>query len=93
MNRVWFDDFTPLLSEEFKQKSWARELSRGWGFGFDLRFEAMSGNLQEMEYTIFKNWKKCLDTSVSYRYREDEQSIMATFWLTAYPKTKLGLSN
>jgi len=92
-SRIWFDDFTPLLSENLKQKPWARELSRGWGFGFDLRYEAMSGNLQEMEYTIFKNWKKCLDTSVSYRYREDEQSIMATFWLTAYPKTKLGLSN
>ena len=92
-SRLWLDDFTPLLSLELQQKTWVRELSRGWGFGFDLRFEAMSGNLQEMEYTIYKNWKKCLDTSVSYRYRQDEQSIMATFWLTAYPSTKIGLGN
>ncbi len=92
-SRIWLDDFTPLLSEEFQQKAWARELARGWGFGFDLRFEAMSGNLQEMEYTLYKNWKKCVDTSISYRLRDDEQAIMATFWLTAYPTTKLGLGN
>jgi len=92
-SRIWFDDFTPMLSEKYQQKPWARELSRGWGLGFDLRYEAMSGNLQEMEYTLYKNWKKCLDTSLTYRLRDGDQAIMATFWLTAYPKTKLGLGN
>jgi len=92
-SRVWLDDFTPLLSDKLKQKTWAVEMSRGWGFGFDMRFEAMYGNLQEIEYTLYKNWKKCLDTSLSYRYREDEHAIMATFWLTAYPKSKLGMGN
>ena len=92
-SRVWLDDFTPLLSVEAQQKAWARELSRGWGFGFDLRFEAESGTLQEMEYTLYKNWKKCLDTSLSYRYRDGDNAIYATFWLTAYPSSKLQMGN
>jgi hypothetical protein len=46
-----------------------------------------------MEYTIYKNWKKCVDTALSYRYSDDEHSIMATFWLTAYPSSKLELGN
>ena len=93
-SRIWFDDFNPLLSDEMRQKPWANELARGWGFGFDLRYEAMTGNLQDMEISLYKNWKKCLDTSLTYSYSDDgDQSIMATFWLTAYPKSKIGLSN
>ena len=92
-SRIWFDDFTPLLSQELQQKAWARELARGWGFGVDLRFEAMTGSMQEMDFSLYKNWKKCLDTSLTYSYSDGDQSIMATFWLTAYPKTKIGLSN
>ncbi len=91
--RFWFDDFTPLLSLELQQKNWAIELSRGWGFGFDMRFEAMSGTLQETEFVLYKTWKKTLETSIGYKYRDGEQSIMATFWLTAYPGTKIGASN
>ena len=91
--RIWFDDFTPLLSLELQQKNWALELSRGWGFGFDVRFEAMSGTMQETEFVIYKTWKKTMETSVGYKIRDGEQSIMATFWLTAYPGTKIGASN
>ena len=91
--RMWFDDFTPLLSLELQQKNWALELSRGWGFGFDVRFEAMSGTMQETEFVIYKTWKKTMETSVGYKIRDGEQSIMATFWLTAYPGTKIGASN
>ncbi len=91
--RIWFDDFTPLLSLELQQKNWALELSRGWGFGFDVRFEAMSGTMQETEFVIYKTWKKTMETSIGYKMRDGEQSIMATFWLTAYPGTKIGASN
>jgi len=87
--RVWFDDFTPLLSEKMQQKTWAREWTRGWGFGMNVRFEAKSGTLQEVEYSLYKNWKKCLDTELTYRRRDGEDTIMATFWLTAYPGMKL----
>ncbi len=34
-----------------------------------------------------------METSVGYKVRDGEQSIMATFWLTAYPGTKIGASN
>lgn len=87
--RVWFDDFTPLLSEKMRQKTWAREWTRGWGAGVNVRFEAKSGTLQEVEYSLYKNWKKCLDTELTYRRRDGEDTIMATFWLTAYPGAKL----
>ncbi|MBQ7556289.1 hypothetical protein IJS98_07585, partial [bacterium] len=67
---------------------------RGWGFGSYMRFEAEHGDLQEMEFTLYKNWKKCIDTSVSYRLRDNnDHSVYATFWLTAYPKSKLNLGN
>lgn len=92
-SRIWFDDFTPLLSPEMQQKSWARELSRGWGLGFNLRFESHSGTLQEMEYTVYKNWKKCLDTALTYRNDEGDHTVFATFWLTAYPQAKLDMGN
>jgi hypothetical protein len=91
--RVWFDDFTPLLSVRQQQKSWMRELARGWGAEFNIRYEAKSGTLQEMEYTLYKNWKKCLDTSVTYRYRDGDNAVFATFWLTAYPSSKIDLGN
>ena len=92
--RIWFDDFTPWLSLEAQQKTWARELTRGWGFESEFRFEAQKGSLQEMEFTLYKNWKKCIDTSISYRLRDDnDHSVYATFWLTAYPKSKLDLGN
>ena len=87
--RIWFDDFTPLLSDRMQRKSWAREWTRGWGTGCELRFESKSGTLQEIEYSIYKNWKKCLDTEVTARYRDGEYAILATFWLTAYPGLKL----
>ena len=92
--RFWFDDFTPWLSLEMQQKTWARELTRGWGFGSYMRFEAQKGDLQEMEFTLYKNWKKCIDTSVSYRLRDNnDHSVYVTFWLTAYPKSKINLGN
>ena len=91
--RVWFDDFTPFLSIKHQQKPWMRELARGWGTEFNIRYEAKSSTLQEMEYTVYKNWKKCLDTSVSYRYRDGDNAVFATFWLTAYPSSKLDLGN
>ncbi len=86
---IRFDDFTPLLSENMQRKSWAREWTRGWGIGTGMRYETQSGTLQEMEYSLYKNWKKCLDTEVTARYRDGEYGIYATFWLTAYPKFKL----
>lgn len=92
-NRFWFDDFNPLLSERMQQKDWARELARGWGFEYNLRFESHSGILQQMEYTIYKNWKKTLDTGITYRMDEGDHSIYASFWLTAYPQAKLDLGN
>jgi hypothetical protein len=87
--RAYFDDFTPLLSQRMQGKSWAREWTRGWGLGYTMRFETQSGTLQETEYSIYKNWKKCLDTEVTARYRDGEYGIYATFWLTAYPGMKL----
>ncbi|NLF39766.1 LPS-assembly protein LptD [bacterium] len=89
--RVWFDDFTPLLSYELQQKNWARELTRGWGYEYAMRFESQSLTLQEMEHTIYKNWKKCIDTAIMYRLRDDDHTIMATFWLTAYPGSKIDM--
>jgi len=89
--RVWFDDFTPLLSPEYQQKTWAREWTRGWGVGAGLRYDMRYGSLQEMEYSLYKNWKKCLDTGVTYRYRDgNDHAILASFWLTAYPQLKVG---
>ena len=86
-----FDDFTPLLSYELQQKNWARELTRGWGYEYAMRFESQSLTLQEMEHTIYKNWKKCIDTAIMYRLRDDDHTIMATFWLTAYPGSKIDM--
>jgi hypothetical protein len=92
-NRIWFDDFTPLLSDRLQRKTWAREMTRGWGFGFYTRLNSEESTIQAMEYTIYKNWKKCVDTAVTYRYSDDEHGIMATFWLTAYPNSKLEMGN
>ena len=83
--------FTPLLSYELQQKNWARELTRGWGYEYAMRFESQSLTLQEMEHTIYKNWKKCIDTAIMYRLRDDDHTIMATFWLTAYPGSKIDM--
>jgi hypothetical protein len=91
--RFWFDDFTPFLSDRLQQKTWASEMTRGWGFGFYTRLDSAQSTIQAMEYTLYKNWKKCLDTAVSYSYSDGESSIMATFWLTAYPASKLDLGN
>lgn len=89
--RIWFDDFTPLLSREYQDKAWAREWTRGWGVGAGVRFDTKYRTLEEVEYSLYKNWKKCLDTAVTYRYRDDnDHAIMASFWLTAYPQMKVG---
>ncbi len=89
--RIWFDDFTPLLSREYQDKIWAREWTRGWGVGAGVRYDTYYRTLEEVEYTVYKNWKKCLDTAITYRYRDDnDYALMASFWLTAYPQMKVG---